>query len=56
MKLIPEPSISTPSWEGRGMVDTEVSSLKLVGEDMTGTKPTMQETVLEESNMVCMVD
>ena len=55
MKLMPEPSISVPSWEGRGMVDTEVSSLKLVGEDMAGTKPMMQETVLEESNMVCMV-
>jgi len=56
MKSIPEPSISVPSWEGRGRADTEVSSLKLVGEDMDGTNATMQEIVLEESNMVCMVD
>ena len=58
MKSIPEPSISVPSWEGRGVLDTEVSSLKLVGEDMAraGTETMMHETVLEESNMVCMVD
>ena len=55
MELIPEPSISIPSWEGRGTVDTEVSSLKLVGDDMVGTKPTMQEKELEESNAECMV-
>ncbi len=38
MKSIPEPSISVPSWEGRGIVDAEVSSMKLVSEDMVGTK------------------
>lgn len=38
------------------MADTKVSSFKLVGGDMAGTKSTMQETVLEESNRVCMVD
>ncbi len=38
------------------MVDTEVSSLKLVGKDMAWTKTTMQEMELEESNMVYMVD
>lgn len=55
LKLIQEPSISVPSWEGRGVVDTEVSSLKLVGEDMAGTKTTIPETELEVSNVVCMV-
>lgn len=55
MALTPEPSISIPSWEGRGTVDTEVSSLKLVGEDIVGTKPAMQETELEESTAECMV-
>lgn len=55
MALIPEPSISIPSWEGRGMVETEVSSLKLVGEDMVGEEATAQETELEESNLECMV-
>ncbi len=38
------------------MVDTEVSSLKLVGGDMVGAMAMVQETVLEESNMVCMVN
>lgn len=37
------------------MVDTEESSLKLVGEDMVGMKPAMQETELEESTAECMV-
>ena len=54
MKLVPEPSISIPSWEGRGMLDTEVSSLKVVGEDMVWAKTAMQETELEESNTECM--
>ncbi len=38
------------------MVDTEVSSLKLVGGDTVGAMAMVQETVLEESNMVCMVN
>jgi hypothetical protein len=37
------------------MDDTEVSSLKLVGEDIVGTKPTTQETELDESDAECMV-
>lgn len=37
------------------MVETEVSSLKLVGEDMVGEKETAQEAELEESNVECMV-
>jgi hypothetical protein len=55
MALIPEPSISIPSWEGRGMEDTDVSSLKLVGEDIVGTKPTMQDTELDELDAECMM-
>jgi hypothetical protein len=55
MALIPEPSISIPSWEGRGMEDTDVSSLKLVGEDIVGTKPTTQDTELDELDAECMM-
>jgi hypothetical protein len=36
------------------MVDTEVSSLKVVGEDMVWAKAAMQEVELEESNTECM--
>ncbi|KAI9439225.1 hypothetical protein H4582DRAFT_2057046 [Lactarius indigo] len=47
--------MSVPSREGRGTLDTEVSSLKFAGEVMVGTNTATQETELEESNTACMV-